>query len=630
MPSPRQKFTDNSGKPLVNGMVFTYAAGTSTPLAAFQDPAGAVAHPNPIRLDSRGEATVYFLGSYKIDVKTAAGNQVPGYPVDNFTSTNSAISQAVDAADALLRGQLADQTSGAGLVGFKQPGISGTLRTVKAKLLDLTVSPYDFGAVGNGIADDTPAVTAAINTGKSLDIRNGTFLINLPLLPKSGTEWAGDFTGTIKYASKAALIDIQSVSNFKMRGVVVDGNYTAYMVTDGNDAPWGVRMEQCTNVEISGNHFKRLYRIGVSVGHVSANPNKAIRILNNLIENIGIGTDPMTGFGNGIAVICADGVTIRDNTVRNISGNVSATAGINLEPALAGQACCNIEVVGNRVSNVLNSQGIQSYMAFVPTASLDNINIHDNIVSDTGTGWGISADNFGVTDIHHNILTRTEGIHAIRFPQTDVCIDDNTINGTLAGPGVIVRAVRTLSVCRNRLRNIKLRGLDIGVDTLSDNDVKIATIIGNEIHTCGLEGIGCHAYNFAITGNTVVNCGTESTTAYYLTNYPGTLASLNGFIGGNTFIHYGSNTVAGFIDCEGGTYDNVTFGENNFVGTPLPYYTYQIAGRCPGIYTDLLPAAGAWKVGDKIYRRTPVAGGNLGWVITTAPLTWKEFGVIQA
>jgi len=66
--------------------------------------------------------------------------------------------------------------SGSSLVGYTQGGASSVDRTVQAKLRE-TVSVKDFGAVGDGVTDDTAAIQAAIDTGKDVYVPEGNFLV---------------------------------------------------------------------------------------------------------------------------------------------------------------------------------------------------------------------------------------------------------------------------------------------------------------------------------------------------------------------------------------------------------------------------------------------------------------------
>lgn len=57
VPAPIQQYFDSNSVELTGGLLYTYAAGTTTPLAVYTDSTGATAFPNPIVLNSRGEPT---------------------------------------------------------------------------------------------------------------------------------------------------------------------------------------------------------------------------------------------------------------------------------------------------------------------------------------------------------------------------------------------------------------------------------------------------------------------------------------------------------------------------------------------------------------------------------------------
>lgn len=83
-PSPKQQFFTAGGVPLVGGKLYTYAAGTSTPLATYQDSSGTVSNTNPVILDSRGEANVWLSPSdaYKFVLEDANNSLI--WTVDNI------------------------------------------------------------------------------------------------------------------------------------------------------------------------------------------------------------------------------------------------------------------------------------------------------------------------------------------------------------------------------------------------------------------------------------------------------------------------------------------------------------------------------------------------------------------
>ena len=82
-PVPKSQFLDNNGNPLSGGLVYTYNAGTNTPLATYTDSTGLFVNSNPVVLDSGGRANIWFSGvAYKVVLKTSGGVTI--WTVDNF------------------------------------------------------------------------------------------------------------------------------------------------------------------------------------------------------------------------------------------------------------------------------------------------------------------------------------------------------------------------------------------------------------------------------------------------------------------------------------------------------------------------------------------------------------------
>jgi hypothetical protein len=74
------QFFDNNGNPLNGGLIYTYAAGTTTPAATYTSSSGGTANANPIVLDSAGRtpAQIWLTAgsSYKFVLQTSLGTLI--------------------------------------------------------------------------------------------------------------------------------------------------------------------------------------------------------------------------------------------------------------------------------------------------------------------------------------------------------------------------------------------------------------------------------------------------------------------------------------------------------------------------------------------------------------------------
>jgi len=78
-----QQFFDNNGLPLNGGLLYTYQAGSTTPLSTYTDISGSIANTNPIVLDTSGrtsnEVWLTYGYNYKFVLQTSVGTTIGTY-----------------------------------------------------------------------------------------------------------------------------------------------------------------------------------------------------------------------------------------------------------------------------------------------------------------------------------------------------------------------------------------------------------------------------------------------------------------------------------------------------------------------------------------------------------------------
>lgn len=289
------QFFDNSGNPLSGGKLYTYAAGTTTPLATYTTPAGTTANTNPIILNSAGrppqEIWLSVVYSYKFELKTstdvliATYDNIPGLPQPAVTNnadtiyyeqgnTVTAGSFVVGNTYTILSvGSTNFVTIGAAFNSVGQvfvatgagtgTGTAYNSQTVKAKFQQ-TLSVKDFGAVGDGVADDTAAIQAAIDAAKTNDqilyVTSGTYLISgLVIYPASYLTFDPD--ATLKLSGDGiAIRTVQSIGasapTSRIDGIIIK-NLTVNM---DNHNGYGLLLE-CARDSLIESPY--IYNIGV-------------------------------------------------------------------------------------------------------------------------------------------------------------------------------------------------------------------------------------------------------------------------------------------------------------------------------------------------------------------------------
>lgn len=134
LPNVYQRFADLNNVPLAGGKLYSYNAGTNTPLATYSDQGASSPNTNPVVLDSGGGANVWITNvGYKLVLQDANG--VTQWSVDNVYLIEP---------NAVGSGQLAN-----GAVGTTQLA-DGAVTTGKVQTAAITTALLAAGAITTG------------------------------------------------------------------------------------------------------------------------------------------------------------------------------------------------------------------------------------------------------------------------------------------------------------------------------------------------------------------------------------------------------------------------------------------------------------------------------------------------
>jgi hypothetical protein len=258
-PNAKQQFFDANGNPLAGGKVYTYAAGTTTPIVTYTDSTGATNNTNPIILDSRGEANIWLTPGTNYKFKLTDASEVQVWVVDNILGPPGAAAGTVTSVAIAAPALFTVSGSPVTTDGTLTLAYSGTALPVANGGTGLTTTPANGELlIGNGTGYTKATLTAGSNVtitntsgGISIASTGGGSLPSpgaaFNVLTSNGSTWTsaslantivslGSITGTnnLNFASgqifKATLTGNVT---FTVSGVSTGDSFSVLLTQDG-------------------------------------------------------------------------------------------------------------------------------------------------------------------------------------------------------------------------------------------------------------------------------------------------------------------------------------------------------------------------------------------------------------
>lgn len=402
----------SDGTACASGYVFLYMPGTTTIVPGYRDDAlsqtwSTVA--GGIQLDAGGRAAIWVDRRVDVVVTDASGTTVESLLGFNGTTAN-----AVEVENENYTGAITDPVTGnvtQGLGGLTDldtvlsggaaslgPGLQyqespgATKRNYHDVIQGMQITPYDFGAIGNGVIDDTAAVQAALNELKRLESGtlwlSGAFLCSagLSLIGTNGIRLVGSgpLASTLLFKNGSSPgLTLTNCSNVVLDSFVVvlaaspTASVPGLSFANGTGAPTNTI---CNNVGVNG------FDIAVQDGIAQTSYRDC-----TLIGNTGSTTARGIFFSGGVGHYVGGGVVGGGSTGAAVEfkGTAGAGAIVGTQFSVPGTGgigvLWNATLTGRRFS-VLGCSGLSSYAGAGATAFVNN---NSNDVQATQVGNGI-------------------------------------------------------------------------------------------------------------------------------------------------------------------------------------------------------------------------------------------------
>lgn len=357
-----------------------------------------------------------------------------------------------------------------------------------------------YGAVGDGVTDDTAAVQAAIDAmsaGDALDFGEGTYLVS-SAVRMSGS--AQDRTGltflgrgaVIRLASGVAsqnVAEIVSGANYRVAGLTFHGN-KGTITPDGSDASYryhnglyvgAVAGKTLSNVRIEGCRFTAAAYCGVMLGSGPVAPGAILPGVDEVVvTGCQFDANEVGLSGGAYRKVAITGNSFADNDIYGcvadvdcvdvtISGNTFRT-GTSLGATNTNIFAYNVDrvtITGNACdggkTGILISTGVRDFTVTgntVNASAADGIAVNNSTVGVVAANAVSSAGNYGIS-VSNNASQITINANTVRaasydgiyLSSTSACMVSGNESVFNLGSGIYALSSSSLSVVGNLCLN---------------------------------------------------------------------------------------------------------------------------------------------------------------------------------